>query len=72
MIAIDGIVITEKMRAVGEKTANDAIVVHCKRQLNKEIDWSIYGSNSDLLQKYYDRDLVAVEMIYIAMERARQ
>lgn len=71
MIAIGGVIITEKMTDAGVKICDQAMVVHCRKQLKEKIDWSIHGPNGDLLKKYSEGDLTTVDLIYLAMERAK-
>ncbi|MCK5021189.1 MAG: hypothetical protein KAS32_29535, partial [Candidatus Peribacteraceae bacterium] len=71
MIAIGGIIITEKMRKAGEDITSDAMDVHCRKHLGgsnlggcKPLNWDEFPNNTDLLRKYSDDELDTVQMIY--------
>jgi len=76
MIAINGIVVTEKMRKAGNSIVSDlydAGIHKCMGGLGgcKNLDYSDFKANLDLIRKYMEDDIDSVQAIYIAMERAK-
>ena len=77
MIAISGIVITEAMYEAGKQAVSDAYDASVRKAMYglggcKKIDMCDFKVNTDLIEKYLDDEIDSVQLMYIAMGRAKK
>ncbi len=76
MIAINGIIITDKMHEAGSFISGNLINASIRNNMTglggcKSFNLKDFRENQDLIQKYIDNEIDAIQAVYLAMERKR-
>ena len=74
MIAINGIIITEKMHKAGLRIASDLYDASIQKSMGglggcKEFNVIYFPENTDLIKKYLDGEIDSVQAMFLAMKR---